>query len=99
MAKRAQNEMKDLIAAARQLVAIKKKAQALGIFTNDRELLECPGCGLKEDVTFEGFLMTYFKNASLQEDSGLRFREIDESSYTCPVCGATERAEEEVESI
>ena len=34
------NEMDDLIALARQLEQVKQQARALGIFTNDRELLE-----------------------------------------------------------
>ena len=46
----------DLYELAARLQALKKQAQTLGIFTNDRELLECPACGLKEDVTFEGML-------------------------------------------
>ena len=35
------------------------KAEALGIFSGDRELLECPNCGLKEDVLIYGRLVTY----------------------------------------
>lgn len=52
------NEMDDLIALARQLEQVKHQARALGIFTNDRELLECSSCGLLEDVTAEGQLVT-----------------------------------------
>jgi hypothetical protein len=48
-----------LIAAVRQLEQTKQQARALGIFTDDRELLECPSCGLLEDVTAEGLLVTY----------------------------------------
>jgi len=95
MVPKTENEMKGLIAAVRQLERIKKRARALGIFTDDRELLECSGCGLKEDVTFEGLLMTYDKNATLLEDSGLRFNRIDETSYACPACGAMVRVEDE----
>jgi hypothetical protein len=36
---------------ASQLAGLQKRAKALGVFTNDRELLECPRCGLLEDVT------------------------------------------------
>lgn len=51
------NAMDDLIALARQLEQVKQQARALGIFTNDRELLECSSCGLLEDVTAEGQLV------------------------------------------
>ena len=43
------NGIGGLIAAVRQLEQAKQQARALGIFTNDRELLECPSCGLLED--------------------------------------------------
>ena len=46
--------MNDLIAAVRKLERVKQQARALGIFTNDRELLECPKCGLLEDVMAGG---------------------------------------------
>jgi hypothetical protein len=42
-----------LTTLTRQLAQVKAQARALGIFTNDRELLECPNCGLLEDVTAE----------------------------------------------
>ena len=42
----------------RSLEGIEKKAEALGLFLNDRELLECPCCGLFEDVTIQGILLT-----------------------------------------
>jgi hypothetical protein len=59
---------------ARELMRIKKQAEALGVFTNDRELLECTGCDLVEDVTCDGFLITYHRNSGSMDDSGLRFR-------------------------
>ena len=43
---------------------IKKDARALGIFTDDRKLLECLDCGLMEDVTINGLLITYPSNSS-----------------------------------
>ena len=42
---------------ARELVRVKKQAEAIGLFTNDRELLGCSGCDLVEDVAFDGRLM------------------------------------------
>ena len=89
MCPKAKSGMKGLIAIVRQLEKIKQEARALGIFTEDRKLLECPDCGLMEDVTINGLLITYPRNSSLIEDSGLRFVRIDETRYTCPACGAT----------
>jgi hypothetical protein len=40
--------VKGLMAIARKLEKVKKQARALGIFTNDRELMEYPSCGLME---------------------------------------------------
>jgi transcription elongation factor Elf1 len=89
-----------LRALARQLVQIKQRAEVLGLFTGDRELLECPYCGLMEDVTFEGFLVTYPKDSENMKDSGLRFRSLDDTTFQCPACGASCHlpAEEESEA-
>jgi predicted RNA-binding Zn-ribbon protein involved in translation (DUF1610 family) len=76
-----------LIEAVRELERVRQQAKALGIFTDDRELLECPKCGLIEDVTFEGLLVTYPKNNKEMRDCGLRFRSVDETSFECPSCG------------
>jgi hypothetical protein len=73
-----------LIAAVRQLEQAKQQARALGIFTDDRELLECPNCGLLEDVTAEGLLVTYPNTSEEVNDSGLRFIPAD-----CGDCGGT----------
>lgn len=70
------------------LQELKRQAQTHGIFTSDRDLLECSSCGLWEDVTSEGVLTVYHKDDPLPEDSGLRFREVDESSFECPGCKA-----------
>lgn len=48
---------------SRKLAKVKAQARALGIFTDDRELLECPNCGLLEDVTAKGLLVTYPKDS------------------------------------
>lgn len=93
---------RDLVELARQLEQVKQQARALGIFTDDRELLECPKCGLVEDVTAEGLLVAYPKTSKDLIDCGLRFRQLDETSFKCPACGAickinlpTEEIEEE----
>ena len=67
--------MKALRALASEVVALQKQARALGMFADDRELLACAKCGMHEDVTFSGFLITV-RPAALDEDTGLRFKEL-----------------------
>ena len=81
-----------LIAAVRQLAQAKQQARALGIFTDDRELLECPNCGLLEDVTVKGLLVTYPKDSVDLKDCGLRFCPVDETRFACPKCGTRIKA-------
>lgn len=81
----------DLVAKLEPLVQklqeLKQQAAALGIFTNDRELLRCPRCGLGEDVAAGGYLMTY-REPDFARDTGLRFVETDTpGSFRCPSCG------------
>ena len=75
-----------LIELCRSLEGIEKKAEALGLFVNNRELLECPCCGLFEDVTIEGILITSRKVTTPPIDTGLRFQEISQGTYQCPDC-------------
>jgi len=84
--------MKSLTALARQLEQVKRQARSLGIFTDDRELLECPSCGLLEDVTTEGLLVTYSRRSRSRKDCGLRFSQVDDTSFQCPSCGAKVQA-------
>ena len=81
--------MDGIIAATRQLQDAKRQARALGMFTEDRDLLECPACGLWEDVLCDGLLVVYHKDDLSQGDTGLRFREVGEHHFVCPACGAT----------
>ena len=81
-----------LVAAVRQLEQVKQQARALGIFTNDRELLECPSCGLLEDVTADGLLVTYSGRSRSRMDCGLRFIQVGETTFQCPSCGANVKA-------
>lgn len=83
------SNMGDLIELFHHLEKVKQQARALGIFTDDRELLECPSCGLLEDVTAEGILVTYPKDSKNVEDTGLRFRQLGTASFQCPACGTT----------
>lgn len=71
---------------ATELAAIQKRAKSLGIFTNERELLHCPGCGLKEDVAANGILITYCE-PDFGYDSGLRFKQLNKHTFRCPACG------------
>jgi len=82
-----QGGMDGLTTLARQLEQVKAQARALGIFTDDRELLECPNCGLLEDVTAKGLLVTYPKDSVDLKDCGLRFYPVDETHFACPKCG------------
>jgi uncharacterized C2H2 Zn-finger protein len=82
--------IKEIRALAAQVVALQAKVRALGLFANDRELLECPKCGLQEDVAFSGLLITSCPD-SIGEDTGLRFAELSRDCFRCPACGATVR--------
>jgi ribosomal protein S27AE len=73
---------------AAEIVALQKQMRALGMFANERELLECPRCGLMEDVSCEGMLLTC-NSADFGTDTGLRFEELTLESYRCPSCGQT----------
>ena len=84
--------MDGLSAVVRELEQAKQQARVLGIFTDDRELLECPSCELLEDVTSEGLLVTYLKDSADQKDSGLRFRPVGKSCFACPTCGTRIKA-------
>ena len=77
--------LSDLKPLVRRLVKVRKQAEAIGLFTNDRELLECT-CGLIEDVAFDGRLFTYHKNDHAFKDTGLNFIKVNENTFCCPVC-------------
>lgn len=76
-----------LIDLCKELHRIKQHAEALGIFTNDRELLICPKCGLQEDVQADGRLTAFDKDSEDFTDSGLRFVETgNNGQFSCPRC-------------
>ena len=81
--------MNELIRKLQPLVArvtaLQAQARTLGLFANDRELLECPGCGLTEDVACDGRLITY-RGTEFGEDLGLRFEELPDNGFRCPTC-------------
>jgi len=75
---------------ASRLAALQEQARSAGMFAGDRELLECPKCGLPEDVTFTGQLITCRPGAEGPEgeDTGLRFQELPRYCFRCPACGS-----------
>lgn len=75
---------------AKQIAAIQQQMHALGMFANDRELLDCPHCGLREDVLISGQLITY-REPDFQQDTGLRFEELAADTFRCPSFGQTVR--------
>ena len=84
--------MDELIALVRQLEQVKAQARRIGIFTDDRELLECSNCGLREDVMADGMLATYSRTSRSRKDCGLRFSQVDENWFQCPSCGTKVKA-------
>lgn len=72
----------------RAFAPIVREAEALGIFTDARELLECTCCGLKENVLISGRLITY-RGEDVEKDTGLRFKNIGKGRFRCPSCQAT----------
>jgi rubredoxin len=79
--------LQDLRQLASRVVALQEQARSLGIFADDRELLECPKCGLLEDVTFTGQLITW-RPPDEGQDTGLRFEELPQGCFRCPACGS-----------
>jgi len=78
---------------AKQIVALQERARSLGVFPGDRGLLECPKCGLLEDVTCNGQLITWRPCAEGQ-DTGLRFQELPRNRFRCPACGSMAHEEQ-----
>ncbi len=82
----------------RAILGIQELCRQHGIFDGLRELLECRKCGLKEDVAFDGRLISYRRGAE-GVDIGLRFPEPDKDGYSrCPACGEVVRLEEDDEN-
>ncbi|MDF1755872.1 MAG: hypothetical protein P1U89_23995 [Verrucomicrobiales bacterium] len=80
-------DLDPLLALCRELEIVKSRAAELGIFIDDRELLECENCGLFEDVTVSGILITRRDSLAKVSDSGLRFSETTPGVFVCPSCG------------
>lgn len=78
------NELKALVA---QLADIQAQVKAQGGFVGDRDLHQCPACGLMEDVLCGGKLVTYWRETAQPVDTGLRFKEAGADQLACPGCG------------
>lgn len=78
----------DLAEVCANLHELRAHATTLGLFTDDRELLVCLSCGLQEDVTIEGALITHDFESLDVSDSGLRFTKRQDGHFSCPRCGA-----------
>lgn len=79
---------KEMHRLARAIVKIKAEAKKLGLFAEDRDLIDCPRCGLEEDVACGGkLLVTAPANRGI--DTGLRFTLVrkDGDLWRCPGCG------------
>lgn len=75
----------ELAQLASRLQEVHHRAEVAGLFIEDRSLLQCPRCGLMEDVSFHGRLMTYLETDTDINDSGLRF-ELNKEECICPFC-------------
>src|SRR4051812_1154095 len=75
----------ELAELAARLKDVEQEAEKAGLFVSHRPLLQCPACGLWEDVSFEGRLMTYFASDEGISDTGLRFKDVAKRFY-CPFC-------------
>ena len=73
---------------AAEIVKLQAQMKAAGLFAEDRDLLECPKCGLQENVTADSLLITCLREFP-GEDTGGRFVPLDgrESWWRCPKCG------------
>ena len=75
----------DLAVLVARLKEVQQEAEKAGLFLSHRPLLQCPACGLWEDVAFDGRLMTYFPAEEPVSDTGLRFENIP-GGFRCPFC-------------
>ena len=91
--------LKDIRPLVERLEQIKAQGRALGLFVETRELLECNDCGLLEDVDAQGWLLTYHRFGDPNQDTGLRFMEVEEGRFCCPVCGNIVEPDEEPEHL
>jgi hypothetical protein len=75
-----------LYSMAEAINELNLKLTALGGFDHSRELLSCPACGMFEDLTDQGKLITAESDYP-GDDTGLRFTRLNEDEWECPDCG------------
>ena len=91
----ASQSISELRLLAKGILTIRQKMRATGLFPNDRELLACTGCDLTEDIDSEGRLIIYHHNGGVTGlDCGLRFEEISDGRFRCPLCATLLQAQE-----
>lgn len=81
-----ESNLRQFQALAAQLATTRAQVKAQGGFVGDRDLHQCPACGLMEDVLYGGKLVTYWHRTSNPLDTGLRFKEVGTSQLACPFC-------------
>lgn len=81
------DDMNELNALVAQLTDIRAQVKAHGGFVGDRDLHQCPACGLMEDVLCGGKLVTCWQLSVQPVDTGLRFKEVGADQLACPCCG------------
>ena len=57
-----------------------------GIFDHSRELVRCPACGLFEELSAKGRLITAESDYA-GVDTGLKFVMVNDTDWECPDCG------------
>jgi hypothetical protein len=75
-----------LYSMAEAINELNLKLTTLGGFDHSRQLLNCPACGLFEDVNDKGMLMTAESDYP-EDDTGLHFTKVNEGEWECPDCG------------
>jgi hypothetical protein len=67
--------VKSIRPLAKELIKLQRQMKAMGLFANDRDLVECPRCHLAEDVTADGRLVTAKPPRYIE--TGLQFKVLD----------------------
>ncbi|WP_346308773.1 hypothetical protein, partial [Limnohabitans sp.] len=82
-----ESNLRQFQALAAQLATTRAQVKAQGGFVGDRDLHQCPACGLMEDVLSGGKLVTCWRQSPQPVDTGLRFKEVGADQLACPCCG------------
>lgn len=79
---------RSLVDLCGELLHLGQRAESLGLFVDDRDLLTCPQCRLQEDVLTDGRLVTIWNASQDIKDTGSRFADMGEGRFSCPRCQA-----------